>query len=208
MQKPKGPQAVAVHALLLVAITLLLGSRLSAVVSDSRRQASGNTGLRFSVHVGGVVSARMLLNLHTTMCRAQGHSRDEDVLLKFSSAAAAPLCTTTPPTHPGLLIPSMAAVWLLQAGDLDVDAQVQREEQQQVAERGEQPAALAVAASAHEGQQEGETAEAHQPQQTLLPKLACAIYNNVSNHLDVAAGMAWALQVRGSWRAAVAAVGG
>lgn len=67
----------------------------------------------------------------------------------------------------------------------------------------EQPDALAAMLSVADRQEqrgggaEAPPAPAGQPQEASLLRQACAIYNNVSHHLDVSAGLAWALQVRG-----------
>lgn len=68
--KPKGLHAVAVHALLLIALALLVGTRLSPVVSNSLRQVAGAGSLRFPVLSGGSVSAGVMFH-----CRREDGTR-------------------------------------------------------------------------------------------------------------------------------------
>ena len=46
-------------------------------------------------------------------------------------------------------------------------------------------------------QQQAQQQQAGSQQAKQAPQLKCAVFNNVSTHLDVSAGLAWALQVRG-----------
>ena len=57
---------------------------------------------------------------------------------------------------------------------------------------------VAATAAAGQAQQGAAAARLHRPEVAPPPPkpLTCGVYNNASYHLDVAAGIAWALQVR------------
>jgi hypothetical protein len=71
---------------------------------------------------------------------------------------------------------------------VEAPAQQQVQHQENVTEQQQQ----------HQGQQQEQPGAAPQ----LLQRQRCAVYNNVSWHMDVAGGIAWAFQVggyRGCW---------
>lgn len=88
------------------------------------------------------------------------------------------------------------------------EQQLAAEQQQPAEQQPEDPAAGVPAPQQHESAEQQQpaggtdAADEQQPeqqqQQPELPPLKCAVINNVSTHLDVAAGLAWALQVRHS----------